>query len=153
MALTGRRPAEIFFSASFSLPLKKTPLSRAPLRRPTQNPAGSRYQLRALPHPSPGRPEETYPGPCDSEYSLKDERDGQQPAERRTFPLPRWSMVPVGNVTISPNAEMPQDGDIVEVRYLYAYENGSVYQTIYLGNGDDIIPQACTVGQLKFKKD
>ena len=35
MALTGRRPAEIFFSASFSLPPRKTPLSRPPLRRPT----------------------------------------------------------------------------------------------------------------------
>jgi hypothetical protein len=36
MALTGRRPAEIFFSASFSLPKKKLPYPR--LRRPAQNP-------------------------------------------------------------------------------------------------------------------
>jgi hypothetical protein len=48
MALTGRRPAEIFFSASFSL-LEKTPLSRPPLRRSTQNPPGSWNKLRALP--------------------------------------------------------------------------------------------------------
>jgi telomere resolvase len=34
MALTGRRPAEIFFSASFSLPQRKLPYPRPPLRRP-----------------------------------------------------------------------------------------------------------------------
>ena len=51
MALTGRRPAEIFFSASFSLPPEKTPLSRPHLRRPTQNSPSSRHQLRALPIP------------------------------------------------------------------------------------------------------
>ena len=39
-------------------------------------------------------------------------------------------LVPVGNVTIPPNAEVPHVGDIVEVRYLYAYENGSVYQPV-----------------------
>jgi hypothetical protein len=37
MALTGHRPAEIFFSAKFSLPRKKL-LSRRYLRRPAQNP-------------------------------------------------------------------------------------------------------------------
>jgi hypothetical protein len=37
MALTRRRPAEIFFSAKFSLPRKKLPQSRSHLRGPAQS--------------------------------------------------------------------------------------------------------------------
>jgi hypothetical protein len=53
MALTGRRPAEIFFSATFSIPRKKLPYPVLIFERPAQNPAGSRHQFRALPHPRP----------------------------------------------------------------------------------------------------
>lgn len=42
--------------------------------------------------------------------------------------------VPAGNVTIPPNHVVPSKGDIVEVRYLYAFpESGCVYQPVYLG--------------------
>lgn len=60
--------------------------------------------------------------------------------------------VPAGNVTIPPNHAVPSQGDIVEVRYLYAFpESGCVYQPIYLGRRDDIQRTDCTTGQLKFK--
>lgn len=61
--------------------------------------------------------------------------------------------VAVGNVTIPANHAIPAAGDIVEVRYLYAYagEGGSLYQPVYLGKRDDIDESACTVGQLKYK--
>ncbi len=60
--------------------------------------------------------------------------------------------VPAGNVTIPPNHEVPTLGDVVEVRYLYAFpESGCVYQPVYLGPRDDIKSAACTVDQLKFK--
>jgi hypothetical protein len=59
MALTGRRPAEIFFSASFSLPREKFSYPR----RPAQNPPSSRHQFRALPYSRSGRPQETCPSP------------------------------------------------------------------------------------------
>ena len=40
----------------------------------------------------------------------------------------------IGNVTIPPNYDMPKIGQIVEVRYLYAYPgDGSLYQPNYLG--------------------
>lgn len=40
----------------------------------------------------------------------------------------------VGNVTIPPNYDVPDIGQIVEVRYLYAYPGeGSLYQPNYLG--------------------
>lgn len=59
--------------------------------------------------------------------------------------------VPVGNVTILPNFDMPKVDDVVEVRYLYAYEGGSLYQPIYLGKRDDVGVEACVMGQLKYK--
>ena len=60
--------------------------------------------------------------------------------------------VPVGNVTILPNFEVPPKGAIVEVKYLYAYPGGSLYQPIYLGERDDIDKKDCALSQLKYKK-
>ena len=59
----------------------------------------------------------------------------------------------VGNVTISPNKEVPKLHEIIEVRYLYAYRGGSLYQPTFLGLRDDIERAECLMGQLKFKKD
>jgi bifunctional non-homologous end joining protein LigD len=62
--------------------------------------------------------------------------------------------VPAGNVTIPANADVPQPGDVVEVRYLYAFpESGHVFQPVFLGVRDDVLPDECTVSQLKFKAD
>jgi bifunctional non-homologous end joining protein LigD len=57
----------------------------------------------------------------------------------------------VGNVTIPANHEIPGKGSVVEVRYLYAYPGGSLYQPVYLGPRDDIAMSDCIIGQLKFK--
>ena len=59
----------------------------------------------------------------------------------------------VGSVTVPPNHAVPAAGDVVEVRYLYAFpgDGGSLYQPVYLGRRDDVVPDACTTGQLKFK--
>jgi bifunctional non-homologous end joining protein LigD len=40
---------------------------------------------------------------------------------------------------------------VVEIKYLYAYKGGSLYQPIYQGKRDDIEPAYCTTEQLKFK--
>jgi bifunctional non-homologous end joining protein LigD len=57
-----------------------------------------------------------------------------------------------GNVTIQVNQALPKAGDIVEVRYLYAFkESGSVYQPVYLGKRDDIDNAQCLTAQLKYK--
>jgi bifunctional non-homologous end joining protein LigD len=61
-------------------------------------------------------------------------------------------LVPAGNVTIPPNAEVPHSGEVVEARYLYAFqESGVVYQPVFLHKRDDVLASACSVGQLKFK--
>jgi bifunctional non-homologous end joining protein LigD len=60
--------------------------------------------------------------------------------------------IEVGNVTIPPNKEIPALNSIVEVRYLYAYEGGSLYQPTYLGPRDDLRVEDCGIAQLKYKK-
>jgi bifunctional non-homologous end joining protein LigD len=59
----------------------------------------------------------------------------------------------VGNVTIPPNFKIPAPKSIVEVRYLYAYKGGSLYQPVYLGERDDIDVKACKLSQLKYKSE
>ncbi len=59
--------------------------------------------------------------------------------------------VPVGNCTIPANHSIPAVGTIVEVRYLYAYRGGSIFQPCYLGERNDILREECGVDQLKFK--
>lgn len=59
-----------------------------------------------------------------------------------------------GNVTIPPNHEMPQYGQVVECRYLYAFkESGSIYQPVFLGIRDDIRADECVTTQLKYKAE
>ena len=57
----------------------------------------------------------------------------------------------VGNVTIPANQKIPAKSAILEVRYLYAYPKGALFQPTCLGIRDDIEPSVCTVAQLKFK--
>ena len=57
-----------------------------------------------------------------------------------------------GNVTIPPNQAIPETGQVVECRYLYAFrESGCIYQPVYLGRREDITAEECTTSQLKFK--
>ena len=66
----------------------------------------------------------------------------------------RQCLVPAGNVTIPVGREIPQAGDFIEVRYLYAFpESGSLFQPVYLGVRDDITLEECSTGQLKFKTE
>ena len=60
---------------------------------------------------------------------------------------------PVGNVTIPPNHKVPKVGAVVEVRYLYAHRDGSLYQPVYLGERSDVTVEECVCSQLKFKRD
>jgi len=63
-------------------------------------------------------------------------------------------LVSAGNVTIPVGQEIPEVGQIVEVRYLYAFpESGALFQPVYLGVRDDIEEIECTVAQLKFKRE
>lgn len=60
------------------------------------------------------------------------------------------SIEDVGSVTIPPNVEIPKPGDHIEVRYLYAYPGGSLYQPVFLRVRRDV-DTADTLDSLKFK--
>jgi len=71
--------------------------------------------------------------------------------QKRSVSLRMGCGTEVGNVTIPANHDIPKAGDIVEVRYLYAYRGGSLYQPTYLGVRDDVDPDH--VDSLKFKNE
>jgi bifunctional non-homologous end joining protein LigD len=60
-------------------------------------------------------------------------------------------IVEMGNVTIPANYDIPKEGSVVEVRYLYAYKNGSLYQPVYLGERDDV--DVDNVDSIKYKNE
>ena len=58
-------------------------------------------------------------------------------------------MVNVGKVTVPPNQPVPQPNDLVEVQYLYYFENGALFQPVLLGIRDDQNYADCTLAQVK----
>lgn len=59
----------------------------------------------------------------------------------------------IGNVTITPNKAVPAVGDVVEIRYLYCFKGGSLYQPTFLAVRDDVDADECVHTQLKYKSD
>ena len=59
----------------------------------------------------------------------------------------------VGNVTIGTATALPSVGSIIEVRYLYAYKGGCLYQPTYLGLRTDVYEEECLITQLKYKSE
>ena len=57
----------------------------------------------------------------------------------------------IGNVTIPPNKQIPPINSVAEIRFLYAYKGGSLYQPIYLGTRDDVDASECTFKKQKLK--
>ena len=58
-------------------------------------------------------------------------------------------LIPVGNVTIPPNHDIPAVTVLVEVKYLYYYQGGSLYQPQYLGVRSDADMMDCDISKLK----
>lgn len=63
--------------------------------------------------------------------------------------LGKWTEI--GKVTIPVNHVVPDPKTIAEVRYLYAYHDGSLFQPTYLGPRSDADENDCVASQLKFK--
>jgi bifunctional non-homologous end joining protein LigD len=59
--------------------------------------------------------------------------------------------VAVGNVTVPAGKALPKAGVIVEVKYLYAFSGGSLYQPVFLGRRDDLAVADCQLTQLKLR--
>lgn len=58
----------------------------------------------------------------------------------------------MGNCTIPANHPIPTEGSYVEIKYLYAYKNGSLYQPVYKGARSDK-SEADIYDSLKFKPE
>ncbi len=59
--------------------------------------------------------------------------------------------IALGNVSVPVSHAVPAVGAIVEIKYLYAYPGGSLYQPQYLGERNDLDKEECTLSQLKYK--
>jgi len=60
-------------------------------------------------------------------------------------------IVNVGNCTIRDDTFKLQEGDIIDVRYLYAFRGGALFQPRMTRKRTDIPQSSCTIEQLKFK--
>lgn len=78
-------------------------------------------------------------------------REGKRSVGLELLDGGKW--VQVGNCTIPPNKEIPAVGSILEVRYLYAYRGGSLYQTTYEKPRIDVDAEECTVAQVHYKTE
>jgi bifunctional non-homologous end joining protein LigD len=59
---------------------------------------------------------------------------------------------PVGNATIPVNFQVPEVGQAVEIRYLYAFkESNALYQPVFLGVRRDVEVHECVLSQLNYK--
>jgi len=61
--------------------------------------------------------------------------------------------IEIGNVTVYPNQTIPVPGSIVEVKYLYYFPKGSLFQPVLIGERDDMTLEDCTLSQLKEKRE
>ena len=63
------------------------------------------------------------------------------------------TIVPIGNTTLYANSPTVKVGNIVEVKYLYYNEGGSLYQPVLLDVRDDVYTDECKLDKLKRKKN
>jgi len=66
--------------------------------------------------------------------------------------LNSYKKTEVGNVTVYPNQDIPRLNDIVEVKYLYYYPKGSLYQPVLLSIREDVDSIECLLSKLKTKQ-
>jgi len=61
--------------------------------------------------------------------------------------------VHMGKCTIPPNKKVPAIGAVVEVRYLYAYRGGKIFQPCYKEERNDVYPKECLMSQIIYKAE
>jgi bifunctional non-homologous end joining protein LigD len=89
---------------------------------------------------------------CATLSAVVSRQNPQRSVELRLLNGEGW--IPVGNVTIPVNELTPAVGQVVEIKYLYAFpESGCLYQPVYLGLRHDVERHDCVLSQLKFKPE
>ncbi|MFK5951034.1 MAG: hypothetical protein QM500_19955 [Methylococcales bacterium] len=59
--------------------------------------------------------------------------------------------LPIGNVTIPSNKDIPTIQDVIEVKYLHCFVGGSLYMPSYLKPRNDVNHSECQINRIKFK--
>jgi bifunctional non-homologous end joining protein LigD len=75
---------------------------------------------------------------------------------KRSIGLALWDngvLQSVGNCTVPTNYQIPGPHDLVEIKYMYAYRDGSIYQPQYKGRRTDLESSSAKLSQLKYKED
>lgn len=67
--------------------------------------------------------------------------------------LNKDSVISVGNVTIPPKVSLPQPGQIIELKYLYASNGNSLVQPSFIRTRDDVKRKDCSLDQLSYRGD
>lgn len=65
---------------------------------------------------------------------------------------PQGNMAPVGNVGVPSNHVIPAVGSFVEIEYLYAFPEGSLFQPVYKGMRSDKLESDCTNSLRMFNR-
>ena len=112
------------------------------------------FKLRSSKH-KPGRPTKGGDWVKFKFYATATCRVAEGRAGKRSVALEMdiGDWVSVGNVTVPANQPIPKVGDFVEVRYLYAYRGGSLFQPTLLGIRTDATKDDCALEQLKYKAE
>lgn len=79
-----------------------------------------------------------------------DAKSGKRSVEMKLMDDITGALMPVGYVTIPTNHEIPAPGTVVNIRYLYAYPDGSLFQPQYEGERSDITAVECLASQRAF---
>ena len=82
---------------------------------------------------------------------------GEKNANKRSVPFfahnEQGERVAIGNVTIPANADVPAEGSVGKVKYLYAFPNGGLFEPTFVGMSPDATPERCQTSDLTYKAD
>ena len=68
--------------------------------------------------------------------------------------LEKDQWVKIGNCTVSANKMFSiRVGQVAEIKYLYGYKGGSLYQPSFKEIRDDVLPGECLMSQVKYKSE
>lgn len=56
-------------------------------------------------------------------------------------------------MTIPANADIPEQGSLIDVKYLYAYKGGSIFQPTFLRPRTDVLEQECRMDRLTYRSE
>lgn len=134
-----------------------TPAKRAAFERiEGRNGEGVVFKRRDMVY-TPGRPNSGGPAlkfkfkESSTAICLGDSNEGKR-SIRLGLLSSNGAMVNVGKVTVPPNQPVPPQNSLVEIQYLYKYEDGALFQPVLLGIRDDQNRENCTLAQVRRVK-